>query len=36
METNDPTLFQQWIKHWNDLVKFEIIELEIDKGARPG
>ena len=28
METNDLSLFQQWIKHWNDLVKFEIIEIE--------
>lgn len=28
METNDPSLFQQWTRHWNDLVKFEIIEIE--------
>jgi hypothetical protein len=27
METNDPALFQQWIKRWNDLVEFEIIEI---------
>jgi hypothetical protein len=33
METNDSSLFQQWIKHWNDLVKFEIIEIEI--GEKP-
>jgi hypothetical protein len=36
METNDPSLFQHWIKHWNDLVKFEIIEIEIDKIKVPG
>ena len=27
METNNPTLFQQWTNCWNDLVKFEIIEI---------
>ncbi len=27
METNDPSLFQQWIKRWNDLTRFEIIEI---------
>lgn len=27
METNDPLLFQQWIRHWDDLVGFEIIEI---------
>ena len=32
METNDSSLFQQWIKHWQDLTKFEIIEI----GAKPG
>lgn len=35
METNEPVLFQQWIKHWNDLVKFEIIEIiEISKNIK--
>ena len=28
METDEPSLFQQWITHWNDLVKFEIIEIK--------
>ena len=28
MEANDPSLFQRWIKHWNDLTRFEIIEIE--------
>ena len=27
METNDPSLFQQWMKNWNDLTRFEIIEI---------
>ena len=27
METNAPSLFQQWIKRWNDLTRFEIIEI---------
>jgi hypothetical protein len=27
METSDPSLFYQWIGHWEDLVEFEIIEL---------
>jgi hypothetical protein len=27
METNDPSLFDRWTKSWNDLVRFEIIEL---------
>lgn len=27
METNDPSLFAQWTKSWNDLARFEIIEL---------
>lgn len=27
METNDPSLFQQWIQCWNDLIRFEIIEI---------
>jgi hypothetical protein len=27
METQDPSLFQQWIKHWDDLVTFEFTEI---------
>ena len=27
METNDPSSFQQWIKRWNDLVRFEFVEI---------
>lgn len=25
METEDPTLFNKWIEHWEDLVDFEVI-----------
>jgi hypothetical protein len=25
METEDPSLFDQWIAHWGDLVRFEIV-----------
>jgi hypothetical protein len=25
METEDPTLFDQWIANWSDLVEFEIV-----------
>lgn len=32
METNDPSLFQQWIKSWDDLVTYEITEI----GQKPG
>jgi Protein of unknown function (DUF3303) len=27
METDDRSLFAAWIEHWNDLVKFEVVEL---------
>ena len=27
METQDPSLFDQWTRNWNDLVDFEIVEL---------
>jgi hypothetical protein len=27
METDDRTLFAVWAERWNDLVKFEIVEL---------
>ena len=32
METNDPALFNQWMESWEDLVRFEIVEL----GEKPG
>jgi Protein of unknown function (DUF3303) len=28
METDSPELFEQWTAAWNDLVSFEVIELE--------
>jgi Protein of unknown function (DUF3303) len=31
METNDLSLFGDWIDHWRDLVNFELIEI----GAKP-
>jgi hypothetical protein len=27
METDDPSLFQVWLKHWKDLVAMEVVEL---------
>jgi Protein of unknown function (DUF3303) len=27
METNDRSLLDQWMESWNDLVRFEVIEL---------
>ena len=27
MEAQDPSLFHQWIKHWDDLVRFEFVEI---------
>jgi hypothetical protein len=27
METEDPSLFQVWLKHWQDLVAMEVVEL---------
>ena len=27
MQTDDPTLFDQWKPYWDDLVDFEIVEL---------
>ena len=32
METGDPGLLEQWTRHWEDLVDFEIVAL----GERPG
>ncbi|MEL6672848.1 MAG: DUF3303 family protein [Bacteroidota bacterium] len=28
METTDPTLFETWIKNWEDLVDFEVYPLD--------
>ena len=27
METEDPALFQEWIKNWSDLTQFEVVEI---------
>jgi hypothetical protein len=27
METDDPSLFQEWFGHWQDLVAMELVEL---------
>jgi hypothetical protein len=27
MQTDDPQLFGEWTKHWEDLVDFEVIEI---------
>ena len=32
METNVAALFQDWIEHWEDLVRIEVVEL----GEKPG
>ncbi len=32
METNDISLFQNWLDHWKDLVRIEVVEL----GEKPG
>ena len=34
METTDPTLFAIWTANWNDLVEFEIVELEEESEDR--
>ena len=34
METDDPTLFDQWTANWNDLMDFEIIPVITSKEAR--
>ena len=33
MECDDPSLFQQWIARWQDLVDFEIIPVVTSKEA---
>jgi hypothetical protein len=27
METNEPGLFAEWTRHWEDLIAFEVIEI---------
>ena len=27
METSDPSLFQNWLTHWSDLVTIEVVEI---------
>jgi hypothetical protein len=35
MEADDPSLFEQWIAHWDDLVSFEVVPvLGSDEAAR--
>jgi uncharacterized protein DUF3303 len=34
MAAEDPSLFDQWTSHWNDLVDFEIIPVATSKEAR--
>jgi len=37
METDDPSLFEVWFEHWQDLVKFEVVEIGKKlKKAEPG
>ncbi|HYW73366.1 MAG TPA: DUF3303 family protein [Pyrinomonadaceae bacterium] len=33
MSADDPSLFQQWISHWDDLVNFEVIPVITSKEA---
>ena len=33
MECDDPSLFQQWIVHWEDLVEFEVVPVIPSKEA---
>jgi len=33
METEDPSLFAEWTKHWEDLTDFEIIEIGVKPKA---
>lgn len=32
METNDPRLFKEWTRNWDDLMEYEIVEI----GEKPG
>jgi Protein of unknown function (DUF3303) len=33
METDDPTLLEQWLTQWDDLVEFEIVEVATSADA---
>ena len=33
METSDPALFDEWIAHWSDLVRFEIVPVLTSREA---
>ena len=33
MRTDDPTLFEQWMVHWQDLVRFEVIPVRPSREA---
>ncbi len=33
METEDPTLFNKWIEHWEDLVEFEVVPVVLSEEA---
>ncbi len=34
MECEDQELFQEWMAHWEDLVEFEIVEVNTSQQAR--
>ena len=34
MRCDDPSLFEEWTKHWRDLVEFEIVPVVESKEAR--
>lgn len=34
MECDDPTLFAEWIAHWQDLADFEIVEVVTSQEAQ--
>lgn len=34
METDDPTLFEEWIDNWNDLADFEVFPVVTSAEAR--
>ena len=33
METHDPSLFDEWVSHWNDLMDFEVHAVMTSKEA---
>jgi hypothetical protein len=34
METDDPTLFDEWTAHWSDLAEFEVVPVMTSAEAR--